>query len=301
MMRVAGAPVSFGVFEMAPEVGAELPGPDRIAEILTELDYRGVDLGPVGFLGHGAELQDRLRRHGLALAGGWLDLPFTDDDAFAAALPLLGDALDVFTAAAAVFPATPPLPTLADAGSAARRAHPGGGQGLSLDEAGWDRLARNVAEAARRIRDSGLEPTFHHHACTHVETPAEIESFLARTDVGLTLDTGHLILGGGDPLEGVRRWGDRINHIHLKDARVDVLHAIIARGGAMREVWSSGAFVAFGAGNLDLDGFMTELIDSGYDGWVVVEQDTIPRPGDSIDRIIDDQRTNREALRTWLA
>lgn len=300
MMRVAGAPVSFGVFEMAPEVGAELPGPDQIAEILTELDYRGVDLGPVGFLGHGAELQDRLRRHGLALVGGWLDLPFTDDDAFAAALPLLGDALDVFTAAAAVFPATPPLPTLADAGSAARRAHPGGGQGLSLDEAGWDRLARNVAEAARRIRDCGLEPTFHHHACTHVETPDEIESFLARTDVGLTLDTGHLILGGGDPLEGVRRWGDRINHIHLKDARVDVLHAIIARGGAMREVWSSGAFVALGAGNLDLDGFMTELIDSGYDGWVVVEQDTIPRPGDSIDRIIDDQRTNREALRTWL-
>ena len=68
----------------------------------------------------------------------------------------------------------------------------------------------------------------------------------------------------------------------------------------MREVWSGGAFVALGAGNLDLDGFMTELIDSGYDGWVVVEQDTIPRPGDSIDRIIDDQRTNREALRRWL-
>ncbi len=300
MMRVAGAPVSFGVFEMAPEPGAELPGPDRIAEILTELDYRGVDLGPVGFLGRGAELQDRLRRHRLALVGGWLDLPFTDDDAFAAALPLLDDALDVFTAAAAVFPATPPLPTLADAGSAARRAHPGGGQGLSLDEAGWDRLARNVTEAARRIRDRGLDPTFHHHACTHVETPDEIESFLARTNVGLTLDTGHLILGGGDPLEGVRRWGDRINHIHLKDVRVDVLRAIIARGGAMREVWSGGAFVALGAGNLDLDGFMTELIDSGYDGWVVVEQDTIPRPGDSIDRIIDDQRTNREALRTWL-
>jgi len=300
MMRVAGAPVSFGVFEMAPEVGAELPGPDRIAEILAGLDYRGVDLGPVGFLGRGAELQDRLRRHGIALVGGWLDLPFTDDDAFAAALPLLDDALDVFTAAAAVFPATPPRPTLADAGSAARRAHPGGGQGLSLDEAGWDRLARNVAEAARRIRDRGLDPTFHHHACTHVETPDEIESFLARTDVGLTLDTGHLILGGGDPLEGVRRWRDRINHIHLKDVRVDVLHAIIGRGGAMREVWSGGAFVALGAGNLDLDGFMTELIDSGYDGWVVVEQDAIPRPGDSIDRIIDDQRTNREALRTWL-
>ena len=84
-------------------------------------------------------------------------MPFTDDDAFAAALPLLDDALDVFTAAAAVFPATPPLPTLADAGSAARRAHPGGGQGLSLDEARLERLARNVAEAARRIRDRGLD------------------------------------------------------------------------------------------------------------------------------------------------
>src|SRR5699024_4081372 len=108
---------------------------------------------------------------------------------------------------------------LADSGSGVRRAHPGGGPGLGLDPRGWDTLAASVATAVDRARDAGLEPTFHPHACTYVETPAEIDELLARTDVGLTLDTGHLILGGGDPLTGLRRWARRIDHLHLKDVR----------------------------------------------------------------------------------
>src|SRR5699024_12634251 len=95
---------------------------------------------------------------------------------------------------------------LADSGSGVRRAHPGGGPGLGLDPRGWDTLAANVRTAVDLAREAGLEPTFHPHACTYVETPAEIDELLARTDVGLTLDTGHLILGGGDPLTGLRRW-----------------------------------------------------------------------------------------------
>jgi inosose dehydratase len=300
MMRVAGAPVSFGVFELAPEEGAELPGPDRIASVLRDLGYTGIDLGPVGFLGRGDELRDRLGRHGLSLVGGWVDLPFSDDAAFAAALPSLDDALDVFVDALTIDPAHPPLPTLADSGSAARRAQPGGGDGLSLDGAGWATLVRNVEAAAARVRARGLEPTFHHHACTFVETPDEIETFLDRTDVGLTLDTGHLILGGGDPLAGLRRWGPRVNHVHLKDARAAVLRDIVEAGGGMREVWSGGAFVPLGDGDLDLPAFMAGLQDAGFDGWIVIEQDTIPRAGDSIDRVIADQRTNREALKAWL-
>src|SRR5690625_6914654 len=94
---------------------------------------------------------------------------------------------------------------------------------MSLDKRGWDTLAANVATAIDRASDARLEPTFHPHACTYVETPAEIDELLARTDVGLTLDTGHLILGGGDPLTGLRRWARRIDHLHLKDVRRRVL------------------------------------------------------------------------------
>lgn len=300
MIKVAGAPVSFGVFELAPEDGAELPGPDTVAGALAEAGYDGIDLGPVGFLGRGTELSERLARHRLGLAGGWIDLPFHDDGAFAASVGVLDEALDAFAEAGATDGLPPALPTLAASSTPDRAAHPGGGDDLSLTGLALDRFVGNVARAVDRVRSRGFEPTFHHHACTYVETPAEIETFLDRTDVGLTLDTGHLILGGGDPLTGLVDWADRISHVHVKDARTEVLHAIVASGGGMREVWSRGAFVSLGAGDLDLDSVMSALLGSDYSGWIVVEQDVIPQPGDPADRAVADQLTNRKALAKWL-
>ena len=104
---VAGAPVSFGVFEMTPE-GAETIAPDDMLEVLASAGYGGVDLGPLGYFGRSSELQARLERHGLELAGGWVQLPFSDDDAFEASLPGLHDALRVFTDAAERGPSPPP-------------------------------------------------------------------------------------------------------------------------------------------------------------------------------------------------
>lgn len=298
MLGVANAPVSFGVFELTAE--GPLPEPELILEAVRETGYDAIDLGPVGWLGDSDGIGRRLRAHGLSLAGGWLELPFTDDDAFAAALPEFDGTLRIFAAAAELDPDRPPLPTLADAGSDLRRAHPGGAPGIGLDDDGWQRMGANVTEAARRVWAAGLEPTFHHHACTHVETPEEIETFLEYADIGLTLDTGHLLLGGGEPLTGLARWRDRVNHVHLKDARRDVLDAVVRERGGMREVWERRAFVPLGSGDLDVEAFMALLAESRFDGWLVVEQDVLPGPGEPLQTAIDDQRANREALRPWL-
>ncbi|MFB9378830.1 sugar phosphate isomerase/epimerase family protein [Kineococcus gynurae] len=301
---VAGAPVSFGVFELTPE-GAEVLGPDDMLEILVETGYAGVDLGPEGFLGRGRELQQRLQRFSLELAGGWVQLPFSDDEAFAAALPELDRALAVFADAAELGPARLPKPTLADGGSAARQASPGRGAEVdALAEESWSRLVRNCAVAAERVRAAGLEPTFHHHAGTYVENPAEIDRFLAEVDIDLTLDTGHLLIGGGDPLDVLRRWGSRVNHLHLKDVDRALLDATVAAGGGMPEVWSSGAFTAFGRGDIDLTAVMDAVDALGFDGWVVVEQDVLNTPDVSLAEFrterTADQRVNREALRAWV-
>lgn len=299
MRGVAGAPVSFGVFELTADVPPSAP--DDVLGALRDAGYDGVDLGPVGWLGRGDALRDRLRRHGLSLSGGWLDLPFSDDAAFMAALPSLEETLAVFRDAAEVDPARPPLPTLADSGSDDRRANFGGRTpGIGLDEPGWDRFAANVSTAATRVRAWGLEPTFHHHAGTYVETPEEIDSLLARTDVGLTIDTGHLLVCGGDPMDALARWGDRTNHVHVKDARLDVVHRIAREHAGARAIWEWGAFVALGEGDVDLDAFMTELVATGYGGWLVVEQDVLPSPDDPQGRAAEDQRANRDVLRTWV-
>lgn len=299
MRGIAGAPVSFGVFELAePGTG---PDPASVLSALEAGGYDGVDLGPVGWLGRGEQLRGDLSRHGLALVGGWVDLPFSDDQAFAAALGTLDEALEVFADAVPVDPARPPLPTLACSGSASRRANPGGAApGLGLDDRGWGRFLANLDTATERVRRAGLEPTFHHHACTYVETPEEIDTLLRGSDVGLTLDTGHLLIGGGDPVDAVRRWGKRINHVHVKDVRTAVLREVVAERAGMRAVWERRAFVALGDGDLDVAGFLDALVDSGFDGWIVVEQDVLPLPDDPPGRAAADQLANREALRRWV-
>jgi len=301
--RVAGAPVSFGVFEMTPE-GAEVLDPDDMLELLRSTGHSGVDLGPLGYLGRGAALRARLQRWDLELAGGWVELPLSDDDAFAAALPDLDDALRAFDEAAGNGQTLAPKPTLADHGSPARKRAPGGGARVdTLADPGWDRLAANAEVAAARVRAAGFEPTFHHHAGTFVESPAEIDRFLERVDIDLTLDTGHLAIGGGDPVAVLRRWGSRVNHVHLKDVDSAELARVLAAGGGMTEVWSSGAFVAFGRGSIDLVAVLAELDAQGFDGWIVVEQDVLPAAGtpmrDFREQRAADQRVNRDFLRRW--
>lgn len=300
---IAGAPVSYGVFEMTPE-GATTVSADEMLVSLADAGYAGVDLGPVGFLGRDGALRARLAAHGLELAGGWVQLPLSDDEAFAASLPVLEDALRVFSDAAEAGPARLPLPTLADDGSLVRRAHPGRGAEVDpLDADAWKRLMANTERSAALIRAAGFEPTFHHHAGTFVESPDEVDRFLAGVDVDLTLDTGHLLIAGGDPVDAVTRWGDRINHLHLKDVNRAELARVLASGGGMAEVWMSGAFVAFGEGDLELDRVMSTIDERGFDGWIVVEQDVLNAPDVAIDAFrlarSADQKTNREALRAW--
>ncbi len=302
-VRVANAPVSYGVFEMTAGGDLRLPGPDTLVDAVADAGYVGIDLGPVGYLGQGAELRGRLARRGLSLAGGWCALRFINQNDLRDDLAGLERALDIFEAAADGEPDARfrPKPTLADGGSAARQANPGRGKDMPeirFTDEQWKRFADGVQRAAERCRARGLEPTFHHHACTYVEAPEEIERFLDLTDVGLCLDTGHLLLGGGDPVRALDAWGDRVNHIHLKDARVSVLRDVVAEHAGMQAVWSRGAFCELGTGDVDVDAFLERLSARGYDGWLVVEQDRIPATGEPLELAASAQVRNREYLRS---
>src|SRR5262249_56136159 len=110
----------------------------------------------------------------------------------------------------------------------------GGGRedgGRGMDEAPGPGWAKGLGAVLTRCRDRGYEPTFHHETGTHIEAPWEIERMLELTDVGLCLDTGHFLLGGGDPADALRRWRERINQVHVKDARRAVMEQIIASHG----------------------------------------------------------------------
>jgi inosose dehydratase len=147
-----------------------------------------------------------------------------------------------------------------------------------------------------RCRARGYEPTFHHHTATYIEAQWEIERLLEISDVGLCLDTGHLLLGRGDPITAIREWADRINHVHLKDARLDRLEEIVAQAAPVQEIWRRKAFCALGDGDIDIERVLGALAEIGYSGWLVVEQDVLP-DADNPNEPAEDQRRNREYLR----
>ena len=297
MIRVANAPVSFGVFELTV-VKPNLPGPEDLLDAVAGAGYEGIDLGPPGYLGDQDELRARLESRGLGLAGGWVQMRFSDRGGLEEDFQVLDRTLDLFSVAAEASE-EPPKPTLADAGSPARAANPGRGKDLpeiGLDAAGWTRLGEGVKRAAERCRDRGLEPTFHHHAATYVEAPHEIERLLELTDVGLCLDTGHLLLGGGEPERALRDWGARINHLHVKDVRLEVLRKVIAERAGMEAVWSWGTFCELGAGDGDVEGFLSMVKTGGFSGWLVVEQDRIPGPDEPLAKAAEAQTRNRRFL-----
>jgi inosose dehydratase len=298
-IAVANAPVSYGAFEITVGHDPNVPDGISVLDQVAEAGYAGIDLGPVGYLGSGEQLGERLAERGLGLAGAYLELPYADHDALERAMGDLDALLGTFDVVRPYLPGPPPRPTLADAGSAQRRSRPGRSAtqpALGLDGDGWRRFAEGLARVVSRCRDRGYEPTFHPETGTYVEAPWEIEEVLDRSDIGLCLETGHMMLGGGDPVALLRDWGDRVNHVHLKDAVLSVMAEIVDDDAPVTEIWSREAFCALGHGDLDVARILDGLHAISFGGWLVVEQDILPRSAERFARAAEEQRHNREFL-----
>jgi len=298
-IAVANAPVSYGAFELTVGHDPKVPDGQSVLDQVAAAGYAGIDLGPVGYLGSGAQLGELLAERGLGLAGAYLELPYADRDALEQVLPELDALLDTFDAVRPFLTGPAPRPTLADNGSKARRERPGRAAmdrsvGLTADE--WRQFGDGLTRVVAHCRDRGYEPTFHPETGTYVEAPWEIERVLDVSDIGLCLETGHMMLGGGDPAALLRAWAERINHVHLKDTVLAVMKEIVDDGAPVTEIWSREAFCALGNGDLDVQGVLEGLRTVGFQGWLVVEQDILPRTAERFARAAEDQRNNRAYL-----
>ena len=296
-IAIANAPVSFGAFEVTVGIDPNTPDGDAVLDAVAAAGYAGIDLGPVGYFGEGDELAKQLSARTLGLAGAYLELPFSEPEPLRDMLPQLDALLDALDVVRDLGP-FPPRPTLGDFSNLARRARPGQAakdRSLGLDEAAFQRFVIGVESVTERCRRRGYEPAYHNETGTFIEAPWEIERMLERTSVNLCLDTGHLIVGGGDPLAALRDWGPRINHIHIKDARRAVIADIVRDAAPAEAIWERGAFCALGHGDVAMDEVLRLILD-GFSGWVVIEQDILPDSG-GIAKAAADQAANLRFLR----
>lgn len=167
---------------------------------------------------------------------------------------------------------------VADPGDPARRGVAGAvPKELLLGLEALRSLARGLEELALRLGELGLALVVHPHAGTYLETPAEVTGLLEATDpdlVGLCLDTGHLVYGGGDPVELLRGYGDRVGYVHLKDVDPGVLEA--TRGRGFTEALRRYVFAPLGTGVARIPEVVRLLQERGFAGVLVLEQDTTP-------------------------
>jgi inosose dehydratase len=290
--------VTYGAFERTVGLPG-VPTADAVLDAVADAGYEGIDLGPVGFLGLGDGLRDALAGRGLALAGGYVELPFSDPARLPEAWRELDAVLDAFDAAASIQGSHPPRPTLAHAPTPERAAHPGkagSDPSLAMKPAAWSAFVDGIGEAMDRCRGRGYEPTFHPELGTDVEAPAEIEALLAATEIGLCLDTGHFLAAGGDPVAAIAGWAPRINQVHVKDARLDRIAEVVRLDEGADAVWGRGVFCALGEGDLDVPGVLEGLRHAGYKGWIVVEQDSLPGDAATFAAAARAQQENRRIL-----
>ncbi len=268
-VRIGTNPIAWSNDDLS-ELGGDTPLETCLAEA-REAGFTGIELGNK-FPADPAALQAVLGRHGLSLVSGWYGaaLRHRGVEAEIAAMRPHLDLLHACGCSVMVFAET------SDTVQGRRDVPVTDRPVMPTDE--WPAFLERLGRLGDWMAGQGVRLAFHHHMGTVVETAAEIDRLLSGTpdSVGLLFDTGHLAFAGEDPAVVARRWARRINHVHAKDIRPDVL------AQALRERWSfldavvAGVYTVPGDGCVDFAAALRPLAEAGYAGWLIVEAEQDP-------------------------
>ncbi len=296
MIKVANAPCSWGALEF--ELEGKAPDYVQVLNEIVQTGYEGTELGDWGFMPTDAQkLTEEIHGRNLKLLGAFVPVALKKPEAHQAGI-------DVAVRTARLMSAVEgnlPFIILADEnGSIPERTKNAGRvtPEMGLSEAEWQIFAEGAEKVAAAVRkETGLRTAFHHHCAGYVEIPAEIDKLMSLTDpklLGLVFDCGHYRFGGGDPLEGLKKYRQRVWHFHFKDYDPGLGKQGIKEAWDYFQSVSAGVFCELGKGDVDFPALLAELEKIGYEGWGVVEQDVLPGMGNPR----ESARRNREYLRS---
>lgn len=253
--RIAAAPISWGVSEVAGW-GHQM-APERVLAELRAAGPAAAEAGPEGFLPENP--RELLAAYDLTLAGGFVPAVLHE--------PGGADAIERGAARLA----------RAGAGIAVIAAISGHGYDSrpDLTEAQWATLLAALDEGAARAARHGVRAVLHPHVGTVIETGEDIDLILNGSSIPLCLDTGHLLIGGTDPVTLAERAGERVAHAHLKDVDAKLCTAVRAGELAYSDAVRQGLYRRLGQGAVDVPRLVRALERHGFAGWYVLEQDVM--------------------------
>jgi inosose dehydratase len=271
MSRIAGAPITWGV-DGSPGWG-HLMDADRVLGEMAEVGLRATELGPDGYLPtNPAELKQKLDHYQLELVGGFVPAVLHHPDRAEGELAYVQRASR----------------TLAGCGANVLVLGPSSGldgydTSIEMSEPQWSAFLDNLKHVIVIAADERLTVALHQHWGMAIEQRHHMDRLVAQSEVEFCLDTGHLYLGGVDPVAIAQAAEGRVAHVHLKDVDREMAEQVRSGDLPFRQAVIDGIFKPLGCGDVDIAGFVRTLEDAGFDGWYVLEQDKVleadPLPG----------------------
>ncbi|MEO7398972.1 MAG: sugar phosphate isomerase/epimerase [Ilumatobacteraceae bacterium] len=265
--RVAAAPISWGICEV-PGWGIQLPV-ERVLAEMASLGIRATELGAIGWLPTDpVAIRATLDAYGLQLLGGFVPLALHDPARMAQSRRAAEQAARMMSAAGGTHFVTAVV------------SDPNDWKRPQLTDRQWAVMIENLVEVDGIAAGYGMTQVVHPHVDTLIETADEVERFLADCDVSFCLDTGHLFIGGADPVAIARHYADRIGIVHLKDVVSAVADKL--RSGEMSLVAATqvGLFPALGSGDVAIADVVSTVEAHHFSGWYVIEQDVALTDGE---------------------
>ncbi len=280
MIKMANAPCSWGALEFDLEEKSEEIGFEQVLDEIKETGYIGTELGDWGYMPTVPDqLRGEVQKRGLELLGAFVPVALADvtkhDDGVSAALKVAG-LMHAAGYEKAFIVLADDNGTIPERTKNAGRIQPD----MGLTDTQWIDYARGAEKVAKAVKDTyGIRTVFHHHCAGYVETPDEIDKLLSLTDpklLGLCLDMGHYAYGGGNPVDALKVYSDRIWHVHFKDFDPEIAKASEVVNGDYFDAIKRGVFCELGKGSVDFKTIVNLLREFNYNDWIVVEQDILP-------------------------
>ena len=274
-IKLGSAPINWGIVDAGPQN----PLPSEVLNTVQADGYQGIELGAHGYFGlTSAAINAQFRARKLALVSTWYDVDLSRplSDAVREELSLICGFLKdgnstVLLISDKVTPAR--LDVVARVED-----HPE----TDWSEAHWAQVPETLMDINELAAQWAVDIAVHPHVGTHLETGAEIArlvEIIGGTPIKLCFDSGHILIGGSDPIALLNAQGENVIHVHAKDVDGALLDEVRAGRQTYMEAVGNGLYCELGTGLVDWAGVLAGLKAANYSGWVVAEQDQILRPG----------------------